>query len=661
MAKKEDIQYVLTEKGKELSEKIADTNIEKDKLQSSINEEVAKPAKKSSAELIRELKELDKKIEEIKKLEKQKKKELKKKEPEVKSQPVESTEMEDDGEQEVEAGEQKHGMGYKHARDIRKKSFGSLLAEQEGGLGESLKKTISLKTKAKMTGIKETFDPLNIVKKFTFGSDWAPAMLGKLTGRSKEDTGYFANAKMKASQVGGGNTATKVGAMESGESSMSGILSQILTLLQKTNEEDTARKEEANQYKEILDAKREKRHKELIEALTGKKTKTADKVKDAPPEANTNSMFGSLLDALGGFKSALGLFGVLGTIFVGGSIASWFATAVASDPNFQKAFTKENDPTGMLGAMAGDSAVASNIMNVAAQTKEEKASRDEKNATLNKLLEDAPFWTRKYQVGAREYLMEKKGLTEAQVNDLMGPKEKSPAEERKEEKESATKLEAIKQKPISEMSLQELKQVKDSIVQYGDPRSFVKKNPTQASAKDLATAKQLDEIDAAIAKKESTSGGTSGASTAATTTASPDSATSGASTSATSGASTSATTTASPDSATSGASTSATTTASPDSATSGASTSATQISEKGANATPVSSAPTSAGAKLNSVTNENLDAKLSEKTSPTPPTSSVTNNSKAINTKKESKMPLPAVRNQEPTFQRMLLNSTRIV
>ena len=635
MAKKEDIQYELTEKGKELSEKIVDTNIEKDKLQSSINEGVAKPAKKSSAELIRELKELDKKIEEIKKLEKEKKKETKKKEPKVKSQPVESTEMEDEGE-EIEPGEQRHGMGYKKAKDIRKKSFGSLLAEQEGGLGTSLKKAISLKTKAKMMGFKEAADPLNIVKKLTFGSDWAPAMLGKLTGRSKEDTGYFANAKMKASQVGGGNTATKVGAMESGESSMSGILSQILTLLQKTNEEDTARKEKANQYKEILDAKKEKRHKELIEALTGKKTKTADKVKDAPPEANTNSMFGSLLDALGGFKSALGLFGVLGTIFVGGSIASWFATAVASDPNFQKAFTKENDPTGMLGAMAGDSAVASNIMNVAAQTKEEKASRDEKNATLNKLLEDAPFWTRKYQVGAREYLMEKKGLTEAQVNDLMGPKEKSPAEERKEEKESATKLEAIKQKPISEMSLQELKQVKDSIVQYGDPRSFVKKNPSQASAKELATAKQLDEIDAAIAKKESTSGGTSGASTTSTTTASPDS-------------------------ATSGASTTSTTTASPDSATSGASTSATQTSEKGANATPVTSAPTSAGAKLNSVTSENLDVKLSEKTSPTPPTSSITNNSTAINAKKESKMPLPAVRNQESTFQRMLLNSTRIV
>jgi hypothetical protein len=33
------------------------------------------------------------------------------------------------------------------------------LANQEGGLGTSLKKSISLKTQAKMTGIKETFDP----------------------------------------------------------------------------------------------------------------------------------------------------------------------------------------------------------------------------------------------------------------------------------------------------------------------------------------------------------------------------------------------------------------------------------------------------------------------------------------------------------------------
>ena len=73
-------------------------------------------------------------------------------------------------------------MDYSEASKIRNKSFGSLLAEQEGGALSSLSAAISQKTKARMMGIKETFDPLNLAKKLTFGSNWAPALLGKLIG-----------------------------------------------------------------------------------------------------------------------------------------------------------------------------------------------------------------------------------------------------------------------------------------------------------------------------------------------------------------------------------------------------------------------------------------------------------------------------------------------
>ena len=72
-------------------------------------------------------------------------------------------------------------MEYAEAKRIRGKSFGTMLGENEGGLGESLKAAISQKTQAKMTGLKEKFDPMNIAKFMTGGSNWAPALLGKLT------------------------------------------------------------------------------------------------------------------------------------------------------------------------------------------------------------------------------------------------------------------------------------------------------------------------------------------------------------------------------------------------------------------------------------------------------------------------------------------------
>ena len=93
-------------------------------------------------------------------------------------------------------------MDYGQAKDIRKKSFGPLLAEQEGGAGASFKKALSLKTQAKMTGLKETFDPMNIAKKMTFGSNWAPAMLGKLTGRKPESIAHFTGANIKNKRLG---------------------------------------------------------------------------------------------------------------------------------------------------------------------------------------------------------------------------------------------------------------------------------------------------------------------------------------------------------------------------------------------------------------------------------------------------------------------------
>ena len=86
-------------------------------------------------------------------------------------------------------------MDYQKAKDTRKKSFGELIAENEGGLGSSLKSAISQKTQASVTGLKEKFDPMNIAK--AIGGKTGAAIYGKVMGRSKEDLQYFTGVKSK--------------------------------------------------------------------------------------------------------------------------------------------------------------------------------------------------------------------------------------------------------------------------------------------------------------------------------------------------------------------------------------------------------------------------------------------------------------------------------
>jgi hypothetical protein len=183
-------------------------------------------------------------------------------------------------------------MNYQQAEKIRNKSFGSLLGEQEGGLGTSLKKTLSLKSQARMTGIKEKFDPLNIAKFLTGGSNFAPAALGKLFGRSKEDIARFSGSKLK--DVSG--TATKIGSLE-GENQTLDMLMKIYEFMQKTQEDKIAQRDAENNFAEENKLEKERRHKELIEAITGKKyygkaSATKTPADDKKEEDTTIAAFG---------------------------------------------------------------------------------------------------------------------------------------------------------------------------------------------------------------------------------------------------------------------------------------------------------------------------------------------------------------------------------
>jgi hypothetical protein len=203
-------------------------------------------------------------------------------------------------------------MEYQKAKDIRSKSFGDLMTEnilQNKSIGGSLSSALSEKTKANVKGIKEKFDPLNIAKFVTGGSSLGPAILGKILGRKKEDIKFFSGKTRK-----GRDTASKLGPTENLD--FIGVLYDIEGLLLKSNEEYALQRDKENQFAEEKESERLRRHKELIEAITGKKytsttvttTVTAEKI----VEKQETNFIETILDAFGIGKSALNVLKIIG-------------------------------------------------------------------------------------------------------------------------------------------------------------------------------------------------------------------------------------------------------------------------------------------------------------------------------------------------------------
>ena len=202
-------------------------------------------------------------------------------------------------------------MDYYRAQGIRKTALSDLIADQiasGGGIGSSISKGISQKTSAAMTGIKQKFDPLNIAKFVTGGSNLAPAMLGRLTGRKQRDIKFFTGKKLY-------DTASKIKPVEEGDG-LNDILGKMLGFMQSINEAEKTRRDEAKQFAEENALEKARRHKELIEAITGKpftgneKTATATKV----PEGPQRSFLDDILDAFGLGRDALSILKTVGKI-----------------------------------------------------------------------------------------------------------------------------------------------------------------------------------------------------------------------------------------------------------------------------------------------------------------------------------------------------------
>lgn len=179
-------------------------------------------------------------------------------------------------------------MDYQKAKDIREKSFSDMMVKnltQGNGIGESFSKTISEKTQARVKGFKQAIDPMQIAKTLTFGSNLAPALLGKLTGRSNKDIKFFSGKRKKSKTDFGGldNSVSGVSKDTDGSKKIVEVLGLIYRQLNRAEEDrkfDKIQKETEEKTQHQKDEEYEnKSNQDLVKALTArfkpkKKTKT---------------------------------------------------------------------------------------------------------------------------------------------------------------------------------------------------------------------------------------------------------------------------------------------------------------------------------------------------------------------------------------------------
>jgi hypothetical protein len=161
-------------------------------------------------------------------------------------------------------------MNYEQADRIRKKTLSDRISEKMVGgesFGKSISKSVSEGSQARMTNLKKKFDPMNIAKFMTGGSNLAPALVGRLMGRSEKDMKYFTGKQGKM------DTASKIKPTRENEEGMLEMLNEIYLLLEDSRHslKNLSPTEEEIFEREL---KAKQRHKELLEALKYKTTKT---------------------------------------------------------------------------------------------------------------------------------------------------------------------------------------------------------------------------------------------------------------------------------------------------------------------------------------------------------------------------------------------------
>jgi hypothetical protein len=137
-------------------------------------------------------------------------------------------------------------------------------------ISSSFKNSISSSTQAKIVGLKEKFDPLNMVKLLTGGSTLAPALLGKMTGRSQEDIGYFAGSKKNRSAVKDPlylyTVKRNVENIRVNET-LADALGKLYTLFKKIDDDDKLRTQIRKDFEQERIEEEQRRNDEILKAI----------------------------------------------------------------------------------------------------------------------------------------------------------------------------------------------------------------------------------------------------------------------------------------------------------------------------------------------------------------------------------------------------------
>jgi len=221
-------------------------------------------------------------------------------------------------------------MSYQRAQGLKNKGLGSLIVDRiisGEGVGRSIRSSISDKTVAKFTRIKEKFDPLNIGR--AVGGRLGAYALGRLTGRSNEDISYFTGRKIKARQVQAkiNPLVTKVSEgdrrkMKKGDG-LADVMSKIYNLIKANMEEQKEQHEVQHNLNIDKEKQRKKWHEDLVKALGGFSGKT---VTVTAQKKEGGGLFDNIMKMIEGFIENMfgGLVKKIKDFFSGGLFESLF-------------------------------------------------------------------------------------------------------------------------------------------------------------------------------------------------------------------------------------------------------------------------------------------------------------------------------------------------
>jgi hypothetical protein len=163
-------------------------------------------------------------------------------------------------------------MNYYEAAKIRKKGFADLMTDKltsGQGVFSSVRSTLSDRSKARSMAFKEKFDPLNIAKVLTGGSNLAPAMLGRLLGRKSSDINYFAGKKEYTPRRESSyfNNYTPSSMSSGGSQKATRVLEKMLSFMEKSRTDDMQEQDTLDSFREMNENMREDRHKEIVDVF----------------------------------------------------------------------------------------------------------------------------------------------------------------------------------------------------------------------------------------------------------------------------------------------------------------------------------------------------------------------------------------------------------